>query len=295
MVLRSQVNYAYCRLQEYLRSDVSWGAAHAGVLRVRPVAYFSAEFGLHESLPIYSGGLGVLAGDHLKSASDLGVPLVGVGLFYFQGYFDQRLDRDGWQREESVDIDRSKLPLEPAVGADGRPVYVRIETRTGTISAGVLKLHVGRNALLLLDSDVEDNHPEDRRLTAHLYGGDSRTRIRQELLLGVGGVRALRALDIHPGVLHLNEGHSAFAVLEVIGARMRAEGLNFQEALHRVASQTVFITLTPVPAGHDRFPVDLVEEHLGPLREALGLSLDRLMGLGGGGVSCDSRGGAPPS
>src|SRR5262249_11402555 len=202
----------------------------AGVLHVRPVAYFSAEFGLHESLPIYSGGLGVLAGDHLKSASDLGIPLVGVGLIYSRGYFSQRLDRDGWQLEEPVDVDLTRLPLEPALGVNGYPVTVKVETRTGTIAARVLRLKLGRNVLLLLDSDVEGNQPEDRQLTAHLYGGDDRTRIRQELLLGVGGARALRALDVLPGVLHLNEGHSAFAVLEVIGERMRAEGIRFEEA-----------------------------------------------------------------
>jgi starch phosphorylase len=280
LTLRSQINHAYRGLHEYLASDRTWGATHAGVLRARPVAYFSAEFGLHESLPIYSGGLGVLAGDHIKSASDLGVPLVGVGLFYRRGYFLQRLDREGWQREETLEADVGQLPLELALGEDGLPAHVTIETRTGPIAARIWKLAVGRNVLLLLDSDVEGNRPEDRALTARLYGGDSRVRIRQELLLGVGGVRALRALNVSPGVLHLNEGHSAFAGLEVIRERMLAEGLGFDEALKRVASQTVFTTHTPVPAGHDRFPPELVEEHLGLLREALGLSADSLLGLG---------------
>src|SRR5262249_33434684 len=159
-------NYAYRRLHEYLRSELTWGAAHAGVLRVRPVAYFSAEFGLHESLPIYSGGLGVLAGDHLKSASDLDVPLVAVGLLYSRGYFVQRLNPSGWQSEEDVQVDLSKLPLEPALGVNGYPIHVKIETRTGAISARVFKLYVGRNVLLLLDSDVPGNQPEDRQLTA---------------------------------------------------------------------------------------------------------------------------------
>jgi glycogen phosphorylase len=280
LVLRSQINGAYRRLNEYLHSEATWGATRAGVLRVRPVAYFSAEFGLHESLPIYSGGLGVLAGDHVKSASDLGVPLVGVGLFYAQGYFLQRLDRDGWQGEESLVVDVGQLPLEPALGPDGKPLLIKIETRAGNIAARIWVLRVGRSTLLLLDSDVEGNRPEDRELTAHLYGGDSRVRIRQELLLGVGGVRALRALGIYPGVFHLNEGHSAFAALEVIRARMAAEGLGFEEALREVTSHTVFTTHTPVPAGHDRFPAALIEEHLGPLRDALGLSHEKLMGLG---------------
>jgi starch phosphorylase len=280
LVLHSRLNYAYRRLQEYLHSSRTWGATHAGALRARPVAYFSAEFGLHESVPIYSGGLGVLAGDHIKSASDLGIPLVGVGLFYDQGYFRQRLDGSGWQTEAYLDVDVKQLPLELAIGSDNRPVTVALETRSGTIQARVWKLAVGRNTLLLLDSDVDGNAPEDRELTARLYGGDQRTRIRQELLLGVGGVRALRALAIHPGVLHLNEGHSAFAALEMMRHRMRTEGLNFEEARRRVRAQTVFTTHTPVPAGHDRFSWHLMEEHLGPLRDALHLTPDRFMALG---------------
>jgi starch phosphorylase len=279
MALRSHINYAYRRLQEYLQAEDTWGATQAGVLRARPVAYFSAEFGLHESLPIYSGGLGVLSGDHLKSASDLGVPLVGVGLFYSQGYFRQRLDREGWQREESLAVDVRQLPLEPAMGPGG-PAMVRIATRGGNLAARVWRLQVGRVLLLLLDSDVEGNQPEDRELTAHLYGGDLRTRIRQELLLGVGGVRALRALGIDQGVIHLNEGHNAFAALEVVRERMAAEGLGFKEALEQVATHIVFTTHTPVPAGHDRFPANLVEEHLGPLRDELRLSHDALLDLG---------------
>jgi starch phosphorylase len=280
MALRSQVNYAYRRLQEYLRSEDTWGATQTGLLRVRPVAYFSAEFGLHESLPIYSGGLGVLSGDHLKSASDLGVPLVAVGLLYSQGYFLQRLDREGWQREESLAVDMQQLPLEPALGPDDQPATVRIPTRTGSLAARVWQLQVGRVRLLLLDSGVEGNHPEDRQLTAHLYGGDIRTRIRQELLLGVGGMRALRALGIDLGVLHLNEGHNAFAALEAVRERMAAEGLGFAESAKQVAARTVFTTHTPVAAGHDRFPADLVEEHLGPLRDELRLSREALFDLG---------------
>jgi starch phosphorylase len=280
LVLRSQINYAYRRLQEYLEAEETWGSTHAGVLRARPVAYFSAEFGLHESLPIYSGGLGVLAGDHIKSASDLGVPLVAVGLFYTQGYFLQRLDRDGWQREESLSVDVKQLPLEIVLNQEGKPIQVKVETRSGALEARIWKLAVGRSVLLLLDTNVEGNRPEDRTLTARLYGGDDRLRIRQELLLGVAGVRALQALHIVPGALHLNEGHSAFAGLELIRQRMSAEGLTFAEALKQVAALTVFTTHTPVPAGHDRFAAELIEEHLGPLRDHLGLSHDRLMGLG---------------
>jgi glycogen phosphorylase len=280
LVLHSRINYACRRLQEYLQADRTWGTRHAGVLRPCPVAYFSAEFGLHESLPVYSGGLGVLAGDHIKSASDLGIPLVGIGLFYGQGYFRQRLDRKGWQQEEYLETDVNQLPMDAAIGKSGRPVMVQINTRSGSIHAKVWRVKVGRCDLFLLDSDVDGNTPDDRELTSRLYGGDARTRIRQELLLGVGGFRALTAMGITPGVLHLNEGHSGFAVLEAIRTRMEEEGIGFDAAVPRVSREVVFTTHTPVPAGHDRFDADLIEEHLGPLREWLGLSQESLMALG---------------
>ena len=280
LVLHSRINYAYRRQREYLDADRTWGTRHAGVLRPRPVAYFSAEFGLHESVPIYSGGLGVLAGDHIKSASDLDIPLIGVGLFYGQGYFLQKLDRNGWQQEQYLQTDVNQLPMEPAIGTNGEPISVQIETRRRSIRAKVWRMKVGRCDLLLLDSNVEGNAPEDRELTSRLYGGDGRVRIRQELLLGVGGFRALKAMGITPGVLHLNEGHSGFAVLEAIRTRMQEEGLNFEEASRRVSREVVFTTHTPVPAGHDRFSADLIEEHLGPLRDEVGLSHDSLMGFG---------------
>jgi glycogen phosphorylase len=279
MALHGRINHAYRRMQEYLRSKHTWGALHASVLGARPVAYFSAEFGLHESMPIYSGGLGILAGDHLKSASDLGIPLVAVGLYYDQGYFRQRLDRDGWQHEEYIDVDHRMLPMQPAA-RDGEPIVIEIETRTGRIAARVWQAAVGRVTLLLLDSNVDGNSPEDRELTARLYGGDQRVRIRQELLLGIGGVKALDALGISPGVIHLNEGHSAFATLELIRRRMEMEGIGVDEALRRVSTQVVFTTHTPVPAGHDRFDADLVEEHLGPIRDAIGISMEHFLGLG---------------
>jgi starch phosphorylase len=280
LVLHGRINYAYRRQQEYLRADRTWGATHAGVLRPRPVAYFSAEFGLHESLPIYSGGLGVLAGDHIKSASDLDIPLIGIGLFYSQGYFRQRLDREGWQQEQYLQTDISQLPMEPAIGKNGEPVAVELVTRSGVIHAKVWRAKVGRCDLLLLDSNVEGNAPEDRELTSRLYGGDGRVRVRQELLLGLGGFRALKAMGITPSVLHLNEGHSGFAVLDAIATRMQEEGLTFDQAVPRVSREVVFTTHTPVPAGHDRFNAGLIEEHLGPLRERLGLSDRQLMDLG---------------
>jgi starch phosphorylase len=281
MVLSTRINQAHRRMKDYLANTRhTIGAREAGVLGSAPVAYFSAEFGIHESVPIYSGGLGVLSGDHIKSASSLGVPLVAMGLFYDQGYFKQHLDQNGYQQEEYIDTRVENLPMEPAIGTDGEPITISIDTREGRLMAKIWLMHVGRVQLYLLDCDVEGNSPQDRELTSRLYGGDQRTRIRQELVLGIGGVKALRALGIHPGVYHLNEGHSAFAPLEVIHERMADDGLSFDDALREVARHTVFTTHTPVPAGHDRFDARLIEEHLGPLRDQLGISAAQLMGLG---------------
>jgi starch phosphorylase len=278
--LSTRINWAYRRWREYLESVDTWGATHAGVLGQRPTAYFSAEFGIHESLPIYSGGLGVLAGDHLKSSSDLGVPLVACGLFYSQGYFHQALDQTGWQQEEYPDLDPADLPLVPAVDREGNTVLVQVDTRSGPIFARVWRVAVGRVPLFLLDANVPQNSEEDRRLTSRLYGGDQRTRIRQEILLGIGGLRALASVGILPGVIHMNEGHSAFAGLEAIRQRMHDDAQSFDAARKEVAGSSVFTTHTPVPAGHDRFGDDLMQEHLGPLADQLGLSHDALMGLG---------------
>ena len=279
-VLHSGINRAYRMWREYMESHDTWAATHSGNIGHRPVAYFSAEFGIHESLPIYSGGLGVLAGDHLKSASDLGVPLVGVGILYNEGYFSQQIDQDGWQQETYTELRADRLPIQPVNDDKGKPVVISVETRGGQIHARVWKLDVGRIDLYLLDTNIEQNTDEDRHLTARLYGGDQRTRIRQEVLLGVGGVRALHALGIHPSVVHMNEGHSAFAPLEIIRHRMHEDGMPFDAALRDTAAAAVFTTHTPVPAGHDRFDGHLIEEHLGPLREQLGLSHESLMGLG---------------
>lgn len=281
MVLHSRINYQYRRLKEYLDGRrESWGASNAGVLGAMPVAYFSAEFGIHEAVPVYSGGLGVLSGDHIKAASGLGVPLVAVGLFYSHGYFKQRLREDGYQKQEYIPTKVDTVPMEPAVDPDGKPITIAIDTRKERLLAKVWLMNVGRVKLYLLDCDVEGNTPDDRTLTSELYGGDTRTRIRQELVLGVGGVRALKALGITPGCYHLNEGHSAFAPLEAIRERMHEDGLSFGDAMSAVKSQTVFTTHTPVSAGHDYFEPDVVEEHLGLLRDKLGLSQEQLMGLG---------------
>ncbi len=279
-VLHSRVNYAYRRWQEYMDSKHTWGDTHAGVLGHNPVAYYSAEFGIHESLPNYSGGLGVLAGDHLKSASDLGVPLVAVGLFYQEGYFSQLIDETGWQREVYPYVHNTRLAVKPAVTPTGEKVIVQVETRKGPIFAQAWQADVGRIKLFLLDCDIEQNSPEDRKLTARLYGGDQRIRIRQELLLGIGGTRALTAMGYQPSAIHMNEGHSAFAPLEYIRMRMEEDGLSFDEAMRKVIWHCCFTTHTPVPAGHDRFDWTLYEEHLGPIADQLGLGAVGLVGLG---------------
>src|SRR4051794_17789151 len=281
MVLYTRINQAHRRLKEYMsNARTTWGARETGVLGSKPVAYFSAEFGIHESVPIYSGGLGVLSGDHIKSASGLGVPLIAIGLFYDQGYFKQHLDIDGYQQEEYLDTKVENVPMEPALGPDGRPITVRVDTRTGPLFAKLWLMKVGRVDLYLVDCDVDGNRPEDRELTSRLYGGDHRTRIRQELILGIGGTKALRALGIYPGVYHLNEGHSVFATLEAIRERMHDDGQSFDDALREVAQHPVFTTHPPVPAGHDRFDGGLIEEHLGPVRDQLRISHQQLMGLG---------------
>ena len=280
LALEARISFGFHRLHEYLHSEQTWGDSFAGSLKASPVAYFSAEFGLHESLPIYSGGLGVLAGDHLKGASDLGLPIVGVGLFYAQGYFNQRLDADGWQKESFSETPVDLLPLDRVKDAEGKPVRIRLETPSGEIWVGLRQARVGRATLLLLDSDVEENSEEDRKLTGRLYKADPGVRIRQELILGMGGIRALALLGIRPGVVHLNEGHSAFALLEMARAEMITDEVDFPEAFRRVKAKTVFTSHTPVEAGHDRFDGDLIEEALGSLRESLGLSREEMMALG---------------
>jgi glycogen phosphorylase len=278
--LRARVDRAHRELRDYLALNNTWALTHAAALRVRPVAYLSAEFGLHESLPIYSGGLGVLAGDHLKTASDLGLPLVAVGLFYRESYFRQRLDRDGWQHAEYIRSPAENLPASPVRTPDGKPVVVEVPLSNETLLAQVWEVHVGRNRLLLLDTDLDGNTDENRQLAARLYFGDQRIRIRQELLLGVGGIRALRACGVNWGVMHLNEGHSAFATLESTRLRMELTGADFKTCAQDVAQSTVFTTHTPVDAGHDRFPPNLVDEHLEPLRRSLGLGREEFIGLG---------------
>jgi starch phosphorylase len=244
------------------------------------IAYFSAEFGLHESVPIYSGGLGVLAGDHLKSASDLGIPLAGVGLMYREGYFRQYLNVDGWQQERYPENDFFNLPLIPETRPDGSPLTITIPFPGRDVHARTWRIQVGRVPLYLLDTNIPQNQAADRQITARLYGGDHDTRIQQEMVLGIGGVRALRALGKAPTVCHMNEGHSAFCGLERIRALMEEHRLDFAAAREAVQAGTCFTTHTPVPAGNDVFGPQLIEHYLGPLRAALRLDPHELLGLG---------------
>jgi starch phosphorylase len=238
-----------------------WWRERAPMTNGGSIAYFSAEFALHQSLPIYAGGLGVLAGDHCKEASDLGVPLVGVGFMYPQGYFLQRMTNDGWQEERYQKISWNDAPIEAALTKDGRPCITAVPLGDRTVLAAVWRVRLGRVRLFLLDTDLMENAPWDRELSARLYGGDRETRIQQEIVLGIGGVRALRALGITPTVWHLNEGHAAFVALQRI-RELIEQGRSFQDALTEVRQSTVFTTHTPVPAGHDAFPFHLVEKHL---------------------------------
>jgi starch phosphorylase len=244
------------------------------------IAYFSAEFGIHESIPIYSGGLGVLAGDHLKAASDLGLPLVGVSLMYREGYFRQYLNVDGWQQERYPENDFFNLPLIPETRRDGSPLLVNVPFPGRDVWVRIWRIQVGRVPLYLLDANIPKNAPEDRAITGQLYGGDHDMRIRQELILGVGGIRALRALGKAPTVCHMNEGHSAFCGLERIRALMEESNLDFASAKEAVMAGTVFTTHTPVPAGNDVFPPHLVEHYLGNFLPFFKIDRHELLGLG---------------
>ena len=278
--IEARINEAAHRLEVYCKGEDAWARPRSSKLRVWPVAYFSFEFGLHESLPTYAGGLGILAGDHLKSASDLGVPIVGIGLLYTEGYFLQRLDADGWQQEEYVPVDKNSLPLQPVLFPDGTRLMVDVPILNRNPKIQVWKALVGRNELYLLDSNVPENTKEDRALTSRLYAADPTARIRQEIVLGIGGMRALAALKKMPGVVHCNEGHSAFALLEWIRLHMVWEGVGFDKARDHVGRRAMFTTHTPIPAGHDYFAPKLFEEHLGHMAGGLGLSTRDFVGLG---------------
>nr|WP_238590472.1 alpha-glucan family phosphorylase [Nitrospira moscoviensis] len=271
---------AVLRLFDDYRSDgKTWFSTQHPDLAGTTVAYFSAEFGLHTSIPIYSGGLGILAGDHCKEASDLGVPLVGIGFMYPQGYFRQRITPEGWQEAAYAPFTREESPIHPALTPAGDPCRFTVDMGGRHVTAVVWKVLVGRVPLYLIDTDVADNTPENRALSARLYGGDQEMRLCQEILLGIGGVRMLRALGIVPSIWHANEGHSAFLTLERIRELVQ-KGTSHAEASEIVRQSTVFTTHTPVPAGHDVFPHHLMDRYFAGYWEQIGLSRDEFLRLG---------------
>jgi glycogen phosphorylase len=270
-------------LDEYMSNTASsWFTRTYGEVMAPRIAYFSLEFGLTESLMVFAGGLGVLAGDHLKSASDLDVPLVGVGLLYQQGYFRQYLNQAGWQQEAYVDNHFDNLPLTLERGDDGEPLIVEVQFPGRRVAALVWRVQAGRIPLYLLDTNIPQNtRPQDRDITDQLYGGDQDLRIRQEILLGIGGYRALQALGLDPQVYHMNEGHSAFLALEHIRQLIHSHGLTFAEAREAASAGCVFTTHTPVPAGHDRFPPQLMQHYFNDYAtHELGLNWNDFMALG---------------
>jgi glycogen phosphorylase len=265
--------------EAYINTKDTWAARHAPELVKQPVAYFTAEYGFHETLPIAAGGLGILSGDHARSASDLGLGLVGISLFYREGYFRQTIDRNNWQREYYTPLNPDALPLEPVLNEAGERLVCQVEINLAQVFFQAWKVNVGRCPVYLLDTNRSENEPLYRDLTLHVYGGDNSTRIMQEILLGFGGIRLLRALHIEPSLYHMNEGHVAFLALELIREEL-AQGCTFDEALAKVRPRCVFTTHTPVEAGHDRFGPDLVHYALKQIQPQITESFKDLMALG---------------
>jgi starch phosphorylase len=279
----AQLNRVYSAFKNHLAEAGWFQKSHADVTGQKNpflVAYFSAEFGLHESLPVYSGGLGVLAGDHLKSASEIALPLVGVGLLYRNGYFQQYLTADGWQQEAYPELDFYNLPIEPMKYNDGSSVLVRVDMPDNAVFCKVWRAKVGRVPLYLLDTNLPENSPADREITGKLYGGGPETRIRQEIVLGIGGVRALQALNITPSVFHMNEGHSAFLALERIRVLLDNSTLTFDQARQYVMATNVFTTHTPVPAGIDTFSPEMMSKYFKNYYPTLKLDEEGFLALG---------------
>jgi len=262
----------------YMAYEDTWCGQNHADFRKKSVAYFSMEFGLHETMPIYSGGLGVLAGDHLKEASDLGLPLLGIGFLYAEGYFSQRISENGWQDSINQPLNFDELPLVPIMKEDGEPFSIHVEFPDRSVAARLWEVRVGRIPLYLMDSNLPTNTPEDRKLTARLYWSDIYLRISQEILLGVGGVRAMRALGHNPGVWHMNEGHAAFQILER-ARELVAEGKPFAEAIEETRVNNIFTTHTPVSAGNDEFPLWMIDKYLSSYWPDLGLSRDEFVDL----------------
>lgn len=265
--------------EAYLGDKATWGHKNAPELHKNPVAYFSAEFGFHETLPISAGGLGILSGDHAKSASDLGLGFVGISLFYREGYFQQAIDSNNWQTEFYNLINPENVPIEPVLNAEGDRLVCNIEINMENVAFQVWRINVGRVPVYLLDTNLPENDQHFRDLTARVYGGDSTTRIMQEMLLGIGGVRLIRALGIQPSVFHMNEGHAAFLTLELIREKM-AEGRKFSDAANETKAHCIFTTHTPVEAGHDRFSPAMMDYAMQTYRSSLPVAWDEIMSLG---------------
>lgn len=264
----------------YMSEQNTWYAKTFPEVKDEKIVYFSAEYGLNEVLPVYSGGLGVLSGDHCKSASDLGLPFTAIGLFYKQGYFEQRINNDGWQETNFKNLNYSQLPVHPVFDGTGRPLTVYVELPGRVVYARLWRIAIGRINLYLLDTDVPENNQFDRGLTERLYGGDRETRIQQEILLGIGGIRTLDALGIKGTVFHMNEGHSAFMGLELARKLIMEKNMPFAEAREVVISSSVFTTHTPVPAGNDVFPIDMMDRYFNTYWPQLGLQRHEFISLG---------------
>ncbi len=277
-VYLSLYDRVFIDFDKYLNSDDTWCTRTYANRCKQTLAYFSMEFGLHETLPIYSGGLGVLAGDHLKESSDLGLPLVGMGLMYAEGYFSQRISEDGWQEATNNPLDFDELPVLPVLDAKGDLLKISVTFPDRSVNACIWELRIGRIPLYLLDTDLDENSPNDRKLTARLYWSDIDLRIAQEMLLGVGGVRALRALGYQPSVWHMNEGHAAFLILER-ARELVVQGIPFEKAIEEIRKSSVFTTHTPVPAGNDEFPLWLVDKNLSNFWDELGINRDQFIDL----------------
>jgi glycogen phosphorylase len=274
-----RVRNALAGFDAYMNQKDTWAFRHAPSLVTSPVAYFTAEYGFHETLPIAAGGLGILSGDHARSASDLGLGLVGISLFYREGYFQQSINRDNWQTEYYTPLNPDALPLEPVLNDSGERLVCTVEINLSKVYFQAWKVNVGRCPIYLLDADRPENEPFFRDLTLRVYGGDTSTRIMQEILMGIGGVRLLRALRIEPSLYHMNEGHVAFISLELMREKI-AQGISFDEAFARTRQQCVFTTHTPVEAGHDRFGPELVQYALQQMQPQVTSSFDQLMALG---------------
>ena len=264
----------------YIKSKNTWFNKKYPNNKEDMIGYFSAEYGLDETIPIYSGGLGILSGDHLKSASDLGIPMIAVGLLYKNGYFNQVIDKFGNQQTQYRDVELDNLPIKSVKEETGEDLIISIRIPKGKLYIKVWQISVGRVKLYLLDTDIPENEPEYRGITLRLYGGDQEMRIRQEMVLGIGGITLFKELEIEPTVYHMNEGHSSFLVLEAIKNTIKEKKVSFNIARDIISSKTVFTTHTPVPAGNDIFPVDLMKKYFDGYWKELGITEEEFLELG---------------